>query len=507
MTPENFKTLEPLLTKLFQRAASHPNSPVFYFDGEQYALGDIVNEVISVAEFLNSIKLQHRFIVLTLENSPAFAVAFLAGNMCNLNIGVFNHLWPKAMVTKTLEYLEPDCVIFNREAPQANCRLVAIDDIARRQYETEDFLNWSETLKAEHNIERAFYTGFTSGSSGAPKGFVRSGLSWHLSFEADKREFEFNDKDIFICPGSFAHSLFLYAFLRALYAGAELVGYKHFRPDKIIQDIQMMSATVLFVVPTQLLALCELGAKKRVKLLTTRLVLSAGAKLNKTVREFAQEMFPNAEIVEFYGSSEHGYISVSRQTENPPEGSVGRAFDGVEISIKDSKGEAVAIGDIGHVFVRSPYQFIGYAGADTNNRSSLPELGGFTGTGDTGHLDENGFLHLSGRTDRMIVSSGHNIYPESVESVLASMPGIRNAAVLSRPDKHRGQRLYAIVEFQGDRAATRRELMEYARHALPLFAVPSHYFECTDWPMTVSHKTDYQRFESRVDPELTEISA
>ncbi len=503
---DNSKSLKPLIAKILRRAVGKPDSTIFSFDGEEFALGDIVNEVVSVAEYLTTLEIRQDFIVLSLENSPRFAVAFLAGNMCNLNVGVFNDLWPSAMVSKTLEYLQPDCVLFDTKAPNTNCLTVDMASIDRREYITIDFSKSAEKLEAEHNVERAFYTGFTSGSSGVPKGFVRNELSWVLSFESDKREFGFSDKDVFICTGSFAHSLFLYALLRALYTGSQLLAYKSFRPDKIVPDIEAMSGTVLFVVPTQLLALCEFAVKKKLKCTSPRLVLSAGAKLHKRIRKLAQEVYPNAEVVEFYGSSEHGYISISRQSESPPEESVGRVFDSVQISIRDSEGRDVKAGQIGQVFVESPYQFSGYAQTSESSQLALPELDGFTGTGDTGYLDDNGFLYLSGRTDRMIVSSAHNIYPESIESVLLSIKGIRRAAVLSRACEHRGQRLIAIVEFQDGYRFSRKELLTITRKALPVFAVPSVYLECDDWPLTVSYKNDYQRLKKQAVAGLMEIT-
>ena len=130
------------------------------------------------------------------------------------------------------------------------------------------------------DIHRPFYTGFTSGSTGMPKGFLRSQHSWLESFRGDERQFGFTADDVFVALGSLAHSLFMYAVIRGLYAGAETVFFPQFRPDRVLDRIQNSNGTVIYGVPTQYDAIALEGERKERRLAGVRLVLSSGAKLS-----------------------------------------------------------------------------------------------------------------------------------------------------------------------------------------------------------------------------------
>jgi long-chain acyl-CoA synthetase len=139
------------------------------------------------------------------------------------------------------------------------------------------------------------------------------------------------------------------------------------------------------------------------------------------------------------------------------------------------------------VFVRSELNFMEYA---TGDQPALTRLGEALSVGDMGFLDAAGFLHLVGRADRMIISSGRNIHPEEIEAVLRRHPGIAEAAVLGVKDALRGSRLQAIIKPAGP-PPTAAALMAFARAHLPVAKIPRHYAVLANWPVTASGKTDF----------------
>ena len=169
-----------------------------------------------------------------------------------------------------------------------------------------------------------------------------------------------------------------------------------------------------------------------------------------------------------------------------PEGSVGRAFPGVDLSIRDARGRRLPAGRTGLVFVESAQNFLGYVLSDDD----VLRAGGAVSVGDRGFLDAQGFLHLTGRADRMVICSGRNVQPEEVERALERHSSIGNAAVIGVPEPTRGVRLVAFIQPRGA-VPDPAELIRYLRGALPPYKVPSRFAIVVDWPRTRSGKTDF----------------
>lgn len=121
----------------------------------------------------------------------------------------------------------------------------------------------------------------------------------------------------------------------------------------------------------------------------------------------------------------------------------------------------------GRILVRTPAQIDAYT--DGTRRSGDD---GFLDTGDRGHLDELGRLHVCGRSDSMIVSGGENVFPEEVELVLLDHPAIADAAVTPVDDDEFGQRLRAYVVAVGDEAVDEAAIRAHVADRLPRSRMP-----------------------------------
>ncbi|MBE7638429.1 AMP-binding protein [Sneathiella sp. P13V-1] len=402
---------------------------------------------------------------LLLGNSLDFAVLFTAGQVAGKNVQVLDPAWPQNW----------------------------IDDVATGSRICTELLPTNQSDRKTHNdsidVEQPFYTGFTSGSTGRPKGFVRSQKSWLESFEIDRVEFGMTPHDIVASIGNFSHSLPLYAMVRALYEGATSICFPSFHPAKVLQELEAEQVTILYAVPTQLDALCR-AASGQENLEHVKWVLSSGAKCSEELYRKLRQLFPNAELAEFYGSSELSFISVAKKNENIPDASVGRVLPMVNLQIRDANDKVCPAGEIGRVHVQSPLQFLGYLGHSFINR----EDGLYTG--DTGYVDETGCLYLTGRFDRMLNVKGRNIFPEMIEQCLIKMKGVASAAVFGIDDPKRGQDIVAVVETTSE--ITFKEVREACRQYLPDYALPRRVYRTDAWPMTSSGKTNFPLLKSQL---------
>jgi acyl-CoA synthetase (AMP-forming)/AMP-acid ligase II len=149
-------------------------------------------------------------------------------------------------------------------------------------------------------------------------------------------------------------------------------------------------------------------------------------------------------------------------------GSVGRPLPETSVRVVDAEGRPVPVGVDGEVIVHGPQLMAGYAGRPDATREAL--RAGWLHTGDVGHLDDEGYLHLTDRLTDVIVSGGENVYSAMVEQVLCAHPSVAEAAVVGVPDPRWGETVHAAVVLR--RAATADELIAYCRERLGGIARP-----------------------------------
>lgn len=462
-------------------AASKPAANAIMCDGAQITWSELSACVQRLARELCSCTPPGAGIAIHLPNSPHFLAVFLAIAMTGREAQVLDIDWPASHLKAALKGLSPDLLVCQESDLSCQSLLIDIGKPLADICPGEGFEPDCPDALAP------FYVGFTSGSTGVPKGYRRNHLSWITSFAADAHEFGIGSNDIVAAPGSMSHSLFLYAAIHALQIGASIILFRRFRPDIVMAEICDRGASVLYAAPTQLALLLDApGAPIQ----TMRTILSSGSKWSSAISEKIPERFPNADFAEFYGASELSFVTVRKIAEKCPEASVGRAFRGVSVKIRDSDGDELPIGDTGRIFVSSPFLFTDYAIGCGDLVRRNDELC----IGDIGYLDRDGFLYLQGRENRMIVTSGKNVFPEQIERVLNSHQSVKASVVFGIPDRRRGERLVALVQVTESLSAS--ELMRYARRDLSLPFVPRIYAKPLEWRWTASGKTDFARLKA-----------
>lgn len=315
------------------------------------------------------------------------------------------------------------------------------------------------------------FEALTSGSSGQPRRILRSMASWIASFEVNAGLFGIGPGVRVAVLGQLVHSLALYGAVEAGHLGAELHLLDDLRPDRQRAALAARGVAVLYATPAQLRLMVEAGGPE----LPLRLVLVGGSKLDAGLRAGVAAMAPAAVLREFYGAAEASFITLSGP--DCPEHSVGRPYPGVEIAV-----------EAGEIWVRSPYLFTGYAGADPGGGRWRD---GWLSVGEMGRIAE-GFLYLSGRAGRMVTVADQNVFPEEIEGFLLALPGVRRAAVLPRPDPLRGVHLVAVL--QGDRAEE-AAILRACRGQFGALKAPKAAFWLGEWPALPSGKTDLVALE------------
>jgi long-chain acyl-CoA synthetase len=155
-------------------------------------------------------------------------------------------------------------------------------------------------------------------------------------------------------------------------------------------------------------------------------------------------------------------------------GSIGLPISSTEIAIKDDAGNDLELGQIGEICVRGPQVMRGYwKRPDETAKVMLPA--GWLRTGDVGRMDQRGFVYIEDRKKDMILVSGFNVYPNEVEAVAVTCPGILEAAAVAQPDEHSGE-VVALFVVRKDPALTERDVIDCCRQSLAGYKVPKHVY-------------------------------
>jgi long-chain acyl-CoA synthetase len=165
-------------------------------------------------------------------------------------------------------------------------------------------------------------------------------------------------------------------------------------------------------------------------------------------------------------------------TINPPtedfNGSIGLPIPSSEVAIKDDQGQDLPIGQAGEICVRGPHVMRGYWNRpDETAKVMLP--GGWLRTGDVGYMDERGYVFLQDRKKDLILVSGFNVYPNEVEAVAASHPGVLECAAVAESDEHSGE-VVALYVVRKDPNVTELDIIEHCRKSLAGYKVPKHVY-------------------------------
>ncbi|CAM3273582.1 long-chain acyl-CoA synthetase [Paracoccus aminovorans] len=335
-------------------------------------------------------------------------------------------------------------------------------------------------IRADGGVPGAWLCCQSSGSGGRVKTIRRSHASWIASFEVNRAAFGLSARDRYAVLGQLGHSLALYAALEALHLGAGLMVLAGDSPRRQRATLAEAGATVLYATPTQLHRLLLAGQGV---LPAVAHVFCGGGRLDAACRAGVAALCPNAAIRAFYGASETSFITIADA--ETPEGSVGRAYPGVDLRL-DAEGR---------IAVASPYLFQGYAEPDL---PMPPRRDGHLTTGDIGRLDDRGNLFLRGRESRMVTVADRNLFLEDVEAVLAAASA-RPCAALALPDARRGHAVVAAVEGAGDDALA-ASLRRACREALGDHAAPRRIVFLARLPRLGSDKPDLAALARLVAP-------
>lgn len=345
---------------------------------------------------------------------------------------------------------------------------------------------------------------YTSGTTGKPKGVVRSHRAAALLALVTEIELSLHREDEALLVMPLCHANSVNFFVSFSYCGAAVSVYsrKSFDPAHFLKSFSELGATFTSLVPTQYVMLLELPAKARegLRLDRARKLMISSAPAREETKRAVMAMFPNAGLFELYGSSEGGWVTMLRPHEQLDHlGTVGRECVGTRpIRFLDERGEEVPDGSPGELFHCTPYTFDCYWKRPEATAEAF--RGDYCTVGDMGLRDAQGYIRLLDRKRNMIITGGENVYPAEVEQVLAQHPAVREIAIVGLPDPLWGERVHAVIVLHDGARLSEQEFLDWARPRLAGYKRPRScsFLTWEEIPRTTTGKIQHRALRDRL---------
>ncbi|MFA5396532.1 MAG: acetate--CoA ligase [Methanogenium sp.] len=345
---------------------------------------------------------------------------------------------------------------------------------------------------------------YTSGTTGQPKGIVHTCGGYMVgTYYTTKYVFDMKENDVHWCtadPGWITgHSYIVYG---PLSVGATVLITETVPdyPDPGIywQIIEDFGVTIFYTAPTAIRMFMRVGEEwpNKYNLDSLRIIGSVGEPLNPEAFEWYYRVIGKGRcpILDTWWQTETGMHMITTTVGEPMKpGFAGRAIPGVVVDVVDSKGNSVPPGTGGLLVIKEPWpsQMRAVKNNDDRYRAYWETINGYYTAGDLAVKDEDGYIMILGRSDDIIIVSGHNLGTAEVESALVSHKAVAEAAVIGLPDALKGQKVKAFVILVNGNKPTdklKSDLIYHVRMSIGPIAMPSDIEFVDSLPKTRSGK-------------------
>ena len=432
-------------------------------------------------------------VAVILHNSLEFYEVYFACAKTGAIFVPVNNLLRKSELEQTLNYLDPQFVVFDREyldlirSVESGLKFNGIM-IGTGEADKPDLMKYDGLMDQGESVEPRVAVSdddimsifLTSGTTGFPKGAMRTHHHVFVNALVGAIEvgLQHDDRPLMVFP--FYHVTWEDNMRHILMANTIVIRKEgSFNSREVLAILEREKITICQLVPTMISTLLQEESFDTYDLKHLRLLIYAASPIPTDLLRKAMKKF-KCRFLQFYGQTETGpLITVLRPEDHVLEGSeaqlarissAGRPVLNYEVRLVNDGGKDVTVGEVGEIICRSESMTVGYW--DLPEETSKVIKDGWLHTGDYGKLDEEGYVYIVDRKNDMIISGGKNIYPREIEEVLYRHDAVLEASVIGVPDDHWGEAVKALVVLRPGKTATEEDIIAFCKRNLASYKKP-----------------------------------
>ncbi|MBL1216092.1 MAG: hypothetical protein D8M59_01200 [Planctomycetes bacterium] len=454
---------------IIRQLVAHPSRLLVLDDQKHWKAYELLAAAFHVASAIEKHSTASH-VGIMLPTSGLFPVAALASWMLGRVIVPLNYLLKGEDLQYVCDDAELDAIVTVQPMldfvgfEPSGCAMIKLEDL---NFTGVPEPRWP-AIRSRDDLATLLYT---SGTSGRPKGVMltHGNLRSNVLQSVEWAGFGTGDSMLGVLPQFHSFGLTVLT-LVPLTVGLPVYFTAKFMPRRIVQMIRKRRPTAMVAIPSMYNALLTVKDGSPEDFASLRYVVAGGEPLPDAVAEAFEERF-GVRIAEGYGLTETSPVSHWCRPFEFKRHSVGRPVPGVQTRIVDPEEHECPPGSDGEIRLAGPNIMKGYYRLPEESRSAFDDRGYFR-TGDMGHVDENGFLYITGRIKEMMIIAGENVFPREIEEVLNRHPSVSASAVFGIMDPSRGEVPISYVELVEDADFDEVGIRAFCREHLAQYKVP-----------------------------------
>ncbi len=530
-----------------ESALKHPDITALSYYGTKISYHKLVEKVEACAKSFRQLKIRKGDVVtICMPNTPEGVIAFLALNKIGAISNMIHPLSSENEIKDTLIQtssvmlimIDMDYVKVKDFIEETNVYKVVV---VRPNNSMSFFMNlgysltmgyktklpgknekryiyWNDFIKEgnRYQYKNGTYRGkknnpavmlHSGGSTGNPKAIVLSNGNFLTLVEQSKivfDEFEEKDKCLAIMPIFHGFGLGVCVYT-PLCLGAECILIPQFKADEFDKLLMKHKPEFVIGVPTLFEAMMKSPRESKLNLNFLKYAISGGdslkPSLERKINQFLTAHGSSTRIMQGYGMSESLAAVALGFKKLPKESSVGVPFPGCYIGIFSPEDEEVPYKTEGEICISGPNVMLGYYNNEKETNAALHihrDGNVWLHSGDLGYMDENGFITYTSRLKRLIISSGYNVYPNQIETLLESHPAVLLCSVVGIPHSYKIEVPKAFIVLNKGYKETDSLIEEFrmlCKKNLPKYAQVYEYEFRKSLPKTMVGKVDFRKLQ------------